>query len=63
MKKAILLFFVILGCNSYNKRMNQLLSDKKIIEIKIDSNNEKDKRFREITGYNELDDSISINKQ
>lgn len=53
---AILLF----GCNSYNDQMNKLLSTKKEIEVRIDSNHSRDIRFRDITGYSEMDDSLVI---
>ena len=58
---SIILLFV--GCNSYNKKMNRLLSEKKDIEIMIDTINQQDHRFRLITGYDEMDDSLGLNKQ
>jgi len=56
---TIILFFI--SCNSYNASMNKLLSEKKIIEIRIDTINQQDQRFRLITGYNEMDDSLALN--
>ena len=43
--------------------MNKLLSVKKKIEIKLDSNKARDSRFRDITGYDEIYDSITLDKQ
>lgn len=43
--------------------MNRFLNYKKNIETTIDSNEARDQRFRIITGYNEIYDSITINKQ
>lgn len=51
-----------LSCNSYNDKMNKFLSEKKQIENRIDSNQQKDKRFRDVTGYNEMDDSLALHK-
>lgn len=43
--------------------MNKVLSEKKIIEIRLDTINQQDQRFRLITGYNEMDDSLALNTQ
>jgi len=50
------------NCNSYNDKMNTFLKQKKNIEIIIDSNYAKQERFRLITGYDEIYDSITLNK-
>jgi hypothetical protein len=64
MKYAILISMAFLwSCSdSYNSKMNGLLRFKKEIETRIDSNKAQDDRFREITGYSEIDDSIGLNK-
>lgn len=61
MKKTLLLFLpvVFFSCNSYNDKMNNLLNSKKNIETAIDSNHAKDQRFRDVTGYSEILDSLS----
>lgn len=41
--------------------MNSLLKSKKNLEIIIDSTNEKEARFKSITGYSEMDDSLALN--
>ena len=43
--------------------MNGFLNYKKNIETAIDSNQARDQRFRLMTGYNEIYDSITMNKQ
>jgi|GEM_PF-4654613 len=66
MKKPLSLVIIILffaACNGYNKKMNKLLSEKKFFEIRIDTINQQDQRFRLITGYNEMDDSLALNTQ
>lgn len=60
---TLLLMCILLSCNSKDDKMNSFLSTKKQIENRIDSNNTKDRRFRSLTGYNEMDDSLFINKQ
>lgn len=51
---------ILFSCNSKNDKMNSLLSKKKFIEDRIDSIIVKDERYRSITGYNEMDDSLSV---
>lgn len=65
MNRSLFIVSIILlvGCNSYNKKMTRLLSEKKDIEIRIDTINQQDHRFRLITGYDEIDDSLGLNKQ
>lgn len=60
MKKYLLLSIVFASCNTYNNKMNDLLQNKKRIETLLDSNHVRDQRFRDLTGYNEIYDSISI---
>lgn len=55
-----ILLFTIISCNSYNKKMNGFLKDKKNIEITIDKINARDQRFRLLTGNSEILDSLSI---
>lgn len=43
--------------------MNTLLSEKKFIEVRIDTINQQDDRFRLVTRYNEMDDSLTLNPQ
>ena len=43
--------------------MNKLLSEKKDIEIMIDTVDQQNQRFRLITGYDEMDDSLALNTQ
>ena len=59
MKKILLLAIPFLSCNTYNNKMNKFLSNKKTIETLIDSNQARDQRFRMITGYDEIYDSLS----
>ena len=63
--KQTLIFLAVtfLGCNSYNDKMNGLLGNKRNIEIAIDSNQSRDQRFRDITGYSEILDSLSISPE
>ena len=66
MKKSLFIISIILlfiSCNSYNKEMNKLLSEKKDIEIMIDTVDQQNQRFRLITGYDEMDDSLALNTQ
>jgi hypothetical protein len=63
MKKGWCMFLIIYGCNSYNRQMNNFLVQKKDIEIKIDSNNQRDQRLRVLTGYSEILDSLSVAPQ
>ena len=66
MNKSLFIISIILvfvGCNSYNKKMNRFLSEKKDIEIMLDTINQQDHRFRLITGYDEMDDSLALNTQ
>ena len=58
--KYLLALPFLLSCNSYNDKMNNFLKNKKIIETSLDTNQARDQRFREITGYDEMDDSLSI---
>lgn len=51
---------ILFSCNSKNDKINSLLSKKKFFENRIDSINVKDERYRSVTGYNEMDDSLSI---
>lgn len=62
MKQYLLIMVItfLFSCSSYNNKMNGLLKNKKIVETAIDSNHARDQRFRQITGYNEINDSLSI---
>lgn len=55
---AIVIF--LFSCNSRNDQMNMLLHTKKEVEVRIDSNNSRNIRFRNLTGYNEMNDSLGI---
>ena len=65
MKQTLLIFLLATfsSCNSYHDKMSGLLGNKKDIEIAIDSNQAKDQRFREITGYSEILDSLSTSTE
>ncbi len=62
MKKFLFSAFVIIGCNAHNDKMNALLSQKKNIETVYNNCEARETRYRQITGYNEIYDSIEINK-
>ena len=65
MKRILFSACVIIGCNAYsnyNSNMNDLLIQKKSIEVLFKDCEVHESKYREITGYNEIYDSIETNR-